>query len=258
MRETAVASPPLDSGGGDGRAGAGATDEGAGGGWLGRQTDRARGGSGAQHGEALPALPRQGAEAGAAAGATVGASRAPRAVELWEGTAEGNAVVVQALLAEQGVDASVRTVQRALRRGRRGRAAQVATVRFETAPGHQMQIDFGEKWVSLGGHRGEGVSCSWRCSRLLAADLRPRLAEPAAGRLARGHRRGVPALRRRAAAHTGRQRPRRWSSNMTARPAASASIRPSSRSAGTGASAPRRAGRTVRAPRARPSRASGT
>jgi transposase len=76
-----------------------------------------------------------------------------RAVELWEGQAEGNAVVVQALLAEQGVEASVRTVQRAVRERRQQvRAAEVATVRFETAPGQQMQVDFGEKKVSIGGH----------------------------------------------------------------------------------------------------------
>jgi transposase len=76
-----------------------------------------------------------------------------RAVELWQGPAEGNAVVVQALLSEQGVKASVRTVQRAVREQRQQtRAAQVATVRFETAPGQQLQVDFGEKKVSLGGH----------------------------------------------------------------------------------------------------------
>ncbi len=83
----------------------------------------------------------------------LGQAEHQRAVELWEGTAEGNAVVVQALLAEQGVEASVRTVQRAVRERRQQvRAAQVATVRFETAPGQQMQVDFGEKKVSLGGH----------------------------------------------------------------------------------------------------------
>jgi transposase len=76
-----------------------------------------------------------------------------RAEELWEGQAEGNAVVVQALLAEQGVEASVRTVQRAVRdRRQQVHAAAVATVRFETAPGQQMQVDFGEKKVSIGGH----------------------------------------------------------------------------------------------------------
>jgi transposase len=75
-----------------------------------------------------------------------------RAVELWTGAAEGNAVVVKALLAQEGVEASVRTVQRAVEERRRQvHAAQVATVRFETKPGQQMQVDFGEKKVRLGG-----------------------------------------------------------------------------------------------------------
>ncbi len=83
----------------------------------------------------------------------LGQAEQQRAVELWEGTAEGNAVVVQALLAEQGVNASVRTVQRAVRERRQQvRATEVATVRFETAPGQQMQVDFGEKKVSIGEH----------------------------------------------------------------------------------------------------------
>ncbi|WPB74371.1 IS21 family transposase [Archangium violaceum] len=75
-----------------------------------------------------------------------------RAVELWNGAAEGNAVVVKALLAQEGAEASVRTVQRAVEQRRRQvHAAQVATVRFETKPGQQMQVDFGEKKVRLGG-----------------------------------------------------------------------------------------------------------
>lgn len=75
-----------------------------------------------------------------------------RAVELWDGAAEGNAVVVKALLAQEGVEASVRTVQRAVEQRRQQvHAAQVATVRFETKPGQQMQVDFGEKKVRLGG-----------------------------------------------------------------------------------------------------------
>jgi transposase len=75
-----------------------------------------------------------------------------RAVELWNGAAEGNAVVVKALLAQEGVEASVRTVQRAVEERRRQvHTAQVATVRFETKPGQQMQVDFGEKKVRLGG-----------------------------------------------------------------------------------------------------------
>jgi len=65
------------------------------------------------------------------------------AVRLFETTAEGNAVVVQQLLAECGVDVHLRTVQRVVEPVReQRRAAEVATVRFETAPGHQLQIDF--------------------------------------------------------------------------------------------------------------------
>jgi transposase len=76
------------------------------------------------------------------------------AVELLDTTAEGNAVVVAQLLAQQGVEASVRTVQRAVSAHRQARrAAEAATVRFETAPGHQTQIDFGEKRVDIAGQR---------------------------------------------------------------------------------------------------------
>lgn len=75
-----------------------------------------------------------------------------RARELYAGPGGGNAVVVREMLGEQGVEASVRTVQRALTEQRRAeRVAQVATVRFETEPGAQMQIDFGEKWVLIAG-----------------------------------------------------------------------------------------------------------
>jgi len=73
---------------------------------------------------------------------------------LLDGPAEGNAVVVQRLLAERAVDVPLRTLQRVLAPHRRAKhAAELATVRFETAPGHQMQIDFGEKWIELGGVR---------------------------------------------------------------------------------------------------------
>jgi len=74
-----------------------------------------------------------------------------KAVALFDSTAEGNAVVVHDLLAAEGIDAGVRTIQRAVEEHRRAhRAAQLATVRFETAPGEQMQIDFGEKRVRIG------------------------------------------------------------------------------------------------------------
>jgi transposase len=74
------------------------------------------------------------------------------AVELLDGPAQGNGVVVRRLLAERGVAVPLRTLQRLLTPHRQSlRAAEVATVRFETAPGHQMQIDFGEKLVMVGG-----------------------------------------------------------------------------------------------------------
>jgi transposase len=71
---------------------------------------------------------------------------------LYDGPAGGNAVVVQRLLAERGLTVSVRTIERAvadLRRERR--VAQLATVRVETAPGDQLQIDFGQKRVRIAG-----------------------------------------------------------------------------------------------------------
>ena len=71
---------------------------------------------------------------------------------LFQCEAEGNAVVVQQLLTERGCAVSVRTVQRAVAPVRQAqRAADVATVRVETAPGAQMQIDFGEKRVTIAG-----------------------------------------------------------------------------------------------------------
>ncbi|MBV9093364.1 MAG: IS21 family transposase [Streptosporangiaceae bacterium] len=75
------------------------------------------------------------------------------AVRLLQGPAEGNAVVVTRLLRQQGTQVSVRTVERAVAPHRQAqRAAEAATVRFETAPGEQMQLDFGEKRVWIAGH----------------------------------------------------------------------------------------------------------
>jgi transposase len=71
---------------------------------------------------------------------------------LYTGVAERNAVVVHRLLREQGRVVGLRTVQRAVGSVRQAqRAADVATVRVETAPGAQLQIDFGEKRVVIGG-----------------------------------------------------------------------------------------------------------
>lgn len=53
-------------------------------------------------------------------------------------------VVRQELQREHGIAVSLRTVERALAHLRREVLAQsAATVRFETPPGHQLQIDFG-------------------------------------------------------------------------------------------------------------------
>ena len=65
----------------------------------------------------------------------------------------GNADVVrQELAAEQGSAVSLRTVERAVAALRQAlRAEARATVRFETRPGQQLQIDFGARRVEIGG-----------------------------------------------------------------------------------------------------------
>lgn len=65
----------------------------------------------------------------------------------------GNAAVVQQeLKAEHVVEVSLRTVERACAQYRQALTAEVrATVRFETPPGKQLQIDFGTKQVGIGG-----------------------------------------------------------------------------------------------------------
>jgi len=68
---------------------------------------------------------------------------------------EGNADVVrQDLAAEKEIVVSLRTVERAVAPFRRELAAKKkATVRFETKPGQQLQIDFGSKTTVVGGKR---------------------------------------------------------------------------------------------------------
>jgi transposase len=65
----------------------------------------------------------------------------------------GNADVVrQDLARELGVVVSLRTVQRAVEPLRRAmRAEAIATVRYETPPGQQLQIDFGSTSVTIDG-----------------------------------------------------------------------------------------------------------
>jgi transposase len=63
----------------------------------------------------------------------------------------GNADVVrQELECEHGIRVSLRTVERAVQELRRELTAEArATVRFETAPGRQLQIDFGSTFVTI-------------------------------------------------------------------------------------------------------------
>jgi transposase len=97
------------------------------------------------------------------AGATFGHQRRPAArrldddalrevQDLFGTVAEGNAVVIQQELAARGVHLELRTLQRAVAPLRQEqRASAMATVRFETPPGQQLQIDFGEKVVLIAG-----------------------------------------------------------------------------------------------------------
>lgn len=63
-------------------------------------------------------------------------------------------VVRQVLASEKGIEVSLRTMERAVEPWRRelGNAA-LATVRFETPPGKQLQADFGQCLVRIGGER---------------------------------------------------------------------------------------------------------
>lgn len=68
---------------------------------------------------------------------------------------QGNADVIrQELLAVHQLEVSLRTVERAVSQLRQETMAKAkATIRFETAPGKQLQIDFGSTHVKIGGQR---------------------------------------------------------------------------------------------------------
>ena len=77
-----------------------------------------------------------------------------QARRLFATVAAGNAVVVARELRREGIAVGVRTVQRLVAPDRQAKlVADAATVRFETKPGQQMQIDFGQKVVVIGGER---------------------------------------------------------------------------------------------------------
>ena len=122
-------------------------------------------------------------------------------------------------LAEHGIAVSLRTVERAVAHLRRELAAEArATVRFETPPGRQMQIDFGGASVVIGGEARPGLPVR-RDPRLLA----PRSSSARSG--TSGRRRGSTGSRAPSATSAGcRPRscsttPGRWSRTTTRRPA---------------------------------------
>jgi transposase len=69
----------------------------------------------------------------------------------WPSGSDGTAAMVrQELEREHGIGVSLRTVERAVQELRRELVAEAgATVRFETAPGRQLQIDFGSTFVTI-------------------------------------------------------------------------------------------------------------
>jgi transposase len=88
----------------------------------------------------------------------------------------GNADVVrQELASEHGIVIGLRSVEKRVQCWRRELKAQKrATVRFETRPGHQLQIDFGESRVWIGDERlrvhlfvatqDYSRRCQWACN----------------------------------------------------------------------------------------------
>ncbi len=163
-----------------------------------------------------------------------------RAVALFESTAEGNAVVVHQLLRDEGHEASTRTVQRAVQGTRQARRAEQARHRAlrDRAGATRCRSTSGSEARPDRRPDGAGV-LPRRGARILAPALRQGLPQRAPGRLARGHRGRLRALRRCAPARCSATTPAPWSATTTARATRSSSTRRSSRSAATGTSLPR-------------------
>ena len=96
----------------------------------------------------------------------------------------GNADVLrQELASEKSIIVSLRTVERTVKPYRRElEAAARATVRFETPPGKQLQIDFGERLVEIGGDRRPWVFVCCH-ARLFAPPSHQGVPQRAAGEL---------------------------------------------------------------------------
>ena len=85
------------------------------------------------------------------------------------------------------------------------RAEEVATIRFETAPAQQLQIDFGETTRADRRRAGRRCICSWRRSATRGGPTW-RCSSTSGSRRGCGHRGRLPPLRRRAARVAARQR----------------------------------------------------
>lgn len=87
-------------------------------------------------------------------------------------------VIRQELASEHGIVISLRSVERRVRLWRRELKAQKrATVRFETAPGNQMQIDFGDTKVWISGERVRVHLCVGTLGYSRRLYIRPSLRE---------------------------------------------------------------------------------
>jgi hypothetical protein len=78
------------------------------------------------------------------------------------GRAEGDAVVVWRLLAEQGIAVGARTVQRGRGPATGATRADLSTVRVDTAGGDPLQLDLGPKRFLIGGTGGRSFCWSRR------------------------------------------------------------------------------------------------
>ena len=119
----------------------------------------------------------------------------------------GNADVVrQELAAEVGIQVSLRTVQCALKPFReRLRASRLATQRFETKPGEQLQIDFGVKTVSIEGRNPSRASVCGDL-RLFETHVREGLCTGDAGGMVGRHGSDLRVFRRRTDHGPGRRK----------------------------------------------------
>jgi transposase len=96
-----------------------------------------------------------------------------------------NAVVLHRELTEQGFVGSVIIVRRAVAALRQAAVPRVASVRFETPPGEQAQVDFSQVRVWIADAPGRGASLRDDV-RLFAPLLRRGLSPPAVARVAGG------------------------------------------------------------------------